>query len=98
MPFSRIDAIKDYIKPVVKTIMDKGTATRGTYEKARVAKCTMKYGVLCIIQGFAQNRPDRPLNKETLFDVRRIGVIVKFQLLWTMHLCKRGILTQWTRL
>ena len=51
---SRIDAINDDIKPVVETIMDKGTTMQGTYEKARVAKCTAKYGVLCSDQSFAQ--------------------------------------------
>ena len=30
---SRINAMNDDIKPVVETIMDKGTATRGIYEK-----------------------------------------------------------------
>ena len=48
---SRIDAINDDIKPVVETIMDKGTAMRGTYkkfsldEKAGIAKCTAEYRV-----------------------------------------------------
>ena len=31
--------------PVVETIMDKGTAMRGTYEKARVAERAVKYRV-----------------------------------------------------
>ena len=56
IPSSRIDAINDDVKPVVETIMDKGTATtRGTYEKfsadkkARVAKCAAEYGVLSTV-------------------------------------------------
>ena len=45
-----IGAINDSIKPVVETIMDKGTVTRGTYEKAGVAKHTAKYELLYTIQ------------------------------------------------
>ena len=50
IPSSQIDA-NDDIKPVVETIIYKGTAMRGMYEKfsldekARVAKCTAEYRV-----------------------------------------------------
>ena len=40
----------DNIKPVVETIMEKGTWMQGTYEKASVAmvaKHVPKYGVFC---------------------------------------------------
>ena len=46
IPSSQIDAINDNIKPVVETIMEKGTVTEGMYEKfsadekAKVAKLT----------------------------------------------------------
>ena len=45
MPPSRIKAINNIIKPMVESNMDKGTTMQGTYEKARVAKCSAKYGV-----------------------------------------------------
>ena len=61
IPASRIDAINDDVKPVVETIMDKGTATtRGTYEKfsadekTRVAKRAAEYGVLSTVRHFAK--------------------------------------------
>jgi len=72
IPPSRIDAINDDIKPVVDTIMDKGKATRGTYEKfssdekARVAKCTAEHGVLSTVRHFAKIWPDRPLKEGTV--------------------------------
>ena len=61
IPASRINAINDDVKPVVETIMDKGTATtRGMYEKfsadekARVAKRAAEYGVLSTVRHFAK--------------------------------------------
>ena len=61
MPFNIDD-----IKPVVETIMDKGQATRGTYEnfpadeKARVATRAAEYGVLSTVRHVAKIWPDRP--------------------------------------
>ena len=52
---SQSDAINDDIKPVVETIMDKGTMTQGMYEKssvnekARVTKLAAEYGVFSTI-------------------------------------------------
>ena len=52
---SQTDAINDDIKPVVQTIMDKGTMTQGMYEKfsvnkmARVTKLAAEYGVFSTI-------------------------------------------------
>ena len=72
IPPSRIDAINDDIKPVVDTIMDKGKATRGTYEKfssdekARVAKRAAEHGVLSTVRHFAKIWPDRPLKEGTV--------------------------------
>ena len=73
IPASRIDTINDGVKPVVETIMDKGTVTtRGTYEKfpvdekARVAKRTAEYGVLSTVRHFAKIWPDRPLKEGTV--------------------------------
>ena len=43
------------MKPMIENIMDKETMMRGTYEKARVAKHTAEYGVLCTVQCFTQN-------------------------------------------
>ena len=61
IPASQTDAINDDVKPVVETIMDKGTATtRGMYEKfsadekARVAKHAAEYGVLSTVRHFAK--------------------------------------------
>ena len=67
MPFNIDD-----IKPVVETIMDKGQATRGTYEKfsadekARVAKRAAEYGVLSTVRHFAKIWPDSPLKEGTV--------------------------------
>ena len=52
--------------------MDKGKATRGTYEKfsanekARVAKRTAEYGVLSTVRHFAKIWPERPLKEGTV--------------------------------
>ena len=90
------DAINDDIKPMVATIMvDKGTVTRGMHEKARLAKHVVKYEVLCTVWRFAHIWPDYLLKKE-LFEVGRIGVIMKFQLQETLHPCKCDIPTQCT--
>ena len=62
IPSSQIDDIND-IKLVVETIIDKRTATWGTYEKARAAKHTVKYGVLCTVQCFTQIWPDSYLKE-----------------------------------
>ena len=63
---SQIDTINDDIKPVIETIMDKGTVMGGTYEKAMVLKHVVKYGLLCMVQHFAKIRPDRPLKEGTV--------------------------------
>ena len=54
MPSSRINSINDDIKPVVETVIDKWTAMRATYEKARVAKRAAKYGILYVLPRFGQ--------------------------------------------
>ena len=51
---------------MIETIMDKGTVKQGTYEKARVAKCTAKYGVLCTVRCFGQIWPDHSLKEGTV--------------------------------
>ena len=51
---------------MIETIIDKGTTKQGTYEKARVAKCTAKYGVLCTILRFAEISPDHSLKEGTV--------------------------------
>ena len=76
---SRIDAINDDIKLVVETIMNKRTAVRGTYEKAKVAKCSSKYGVLCTVRHYVKTWLDCPLKKGT-FEAGRVGIIAKFQM------------------
>ena len=63
------------------------------YEKARVAKhaLNMEYCVpFDILPKFGQI----VLITKELFEVGRMGVIVKFQLQHTMHPCKCGIPTQ----
>ena len=76
---SQTDVINDNKKPVVETIMNKGMTVQGMYEKARVAKGAAKYGVLCIAWHFAKTWLMVLLKKE-LFEVGRVGLIVKFQL------------------
>ena len=78
---SRIDA-NDDIKPVVETIIYKGTAMRGTYEKfsldgkAKVAKCTAEYRVsFTTVQHIVKILPDHPL-KEGTFLVDRVCSVV----------------------
>ena len=51
---------------MIETIMKKGTAKQGTYEKARVAKRTVKYGVVCTVRRFAQIWPDHSLKVGTV--------------------------------
>ena len=64
---------------MVETIMDKGTATWGTYEKVRVAKHTadMEY---CVSFNVLPRLGQIILLKKELFNIGRIGVIVKLQL------------------
>ena len=63
---TQIDVINDDIKPVVETIMDKGTAMQGTYKKARVAKRAVGYGALCTDRHFTQIWSDCPLKDGTV--------------------------------
>ena len=77
MLFSRIDAINDNIKAVVEIIMDTGMTTWDMYEKARVAKGTAKYGVLCIVWHCAKTWLDSPLTERTVWGWR-VGTIAKF--------------------
>ena len=54
------------IKPVVETILGKGTVTQGTYENAKVTKHAVKYGALCTVQYFAKTWLDHSLKEGTV--------------------------------
>ena len=72
VPLSRIYAVNNTVKPIVETLMEKGKATRGTYEKfsadekARVAKRAAEYGVLSTVRHFSKIWPERPLKEATV--------------------------------